>query len=177
MVIQKPALLSYIILFAIAGLLLNGCTPPTIATPVPAVGSCSLHLDETVTDEQAIEAILAAEGDLVVKQQIDDLMRLWAEGAKVTDAKNTPNDTADDQSWLDKDAIRNRYVRIVFPGAPKEAIPSDLKIQLEDKQATVIATTHIGAEISPAGDRWTLVKQGDCWLLADLTYNLESNKN
>lgn len=175
MVIQKPSLL--VILFAFAGLLLHGCTPPTIATPSPAVGSCSLHLSETGTDQQAIQAVLTAEGDLVVKQKIDDLMRLWAEGATVTDAKNTPNNPADDQSWLDKDAIRNRYVRIVFPGAPKEALHSDLKIQLTDEHATVVATTNIGTEISPAGDRWTLVKQGDCWLLESLTYNLESNKN
>jgi hypothetical protein len=136
-----------------------------------------LQLGDAVTDEQAIQAVLAAEGNLVVKQEIDDLMRLWAEGATVTDAKNTPKNSSDDQSWLDKDAIRNRYVRIVFPGAPKEAVPSDLKIQIEEQHATVVATTHIGTEISPAGDRWTLVKQGDCWLLESLTYNLESNKN
>lgn len=174
---QKPSLLYAFILFAIFSLLLYGCTTPTIATPAPAVGSCSLHLGETVTDQQAIQAVLTAEGDLVVKQQIDDLMRLWAEGSSVTDAKNTPNNAADDQSWLDKDAIRNRYVRIVFPGAPKEAVPSDLETQITGEHASVIATTHIGTEISPAGDRWTLIKQGDCWLIEGLTYNLESNKN
>jgi hypothetical protein len=177
MLTQKPSLRYCLLLVIILGIVLNGCTAPAIATPSPLVGSCSLHLEPTVTDQQTIQAVLAAEGNLVVKQQIDDLMRLWAEGSTVTDAKNTPNDTADDQSWLDKDAIRNRYVRIVFPGAPKEAVPSDLKIQVENEHATVIATTHIGNEISPAGDRWTLVKQSDCWLIESLTYNLESNKN
>jgi hypothetical protein len=37
----------------------------------------------------------------------------------------------------------------------------------------VSATTQIGDEVSPAGDRWTLVKHGNCWLLENLTYNLE----
>ena len=62
---------------------------------------------------------------------------------------------------------------MVFPGAPKEASPADLKITRDGDHATVIATTHIGSEVSPAGDRWMLLKQGSCWLLENLTYNLE----
>lgn len=138
------------------------------------LGSCSLELASTVADEEAIRSVLAAEGEFVVQQEIDALMALWSEGATITDAKNTPNHPNDDQSWLDKDAIRHRYVRTVFPGAPAKADPKDLQIQLMDNRAIVTATTQIGAEISPAGDRWVLVKQGACWEIQSLTYNLET---
>ncbi len=110
----------------------------------------------------------------MVKQEITPLMALWSDGSFVANAKNTPQDTTDDQFWLDKDAIRHRYVRTVFPGAPSQAAPADLTIQITGTQATVIATTNIGDEISPAGDRWTLIKQGNCWLIESLTYNLEA---
>ena len=137
-------------------------------------GSCSLQLAANTTDEEAITAVLMAEGKLVVAQNIDGLMTLWREGGEVIDAKNTPATADDDQRWLDKDAIRNRYVRIVFPGAPTQADPKDLQIQITDDQATITATTQIGDEVSPAGDRWVLVKQNNCWAIQSLTYNLET---
>jgi hypothetical protein len=116
--------------------------------------------------------MLRAEGQLVVDQQIEPLMALWADGSSITDAKNSP-DAADDQNWQDKDAIRHRYVRTVFPGAPAQASPADLQTTIAGDRATVMATTSIGSEVSPAGDRWTLVKRDGCWLLENLTYNLE----
>jgi hypothetical protein len=125
-------------------------------------------------DDAAISALLAAEGDFTVKQDIDSLMRLWAEGSRVVDAKNTPQDDADNQLWDGKDAIRHRYVRTVFPGNPSSAGPANLEITLEGDRAIVIATTRIGSEVSPAGDRWTLIRDGTCWLLESLTYNLET---
>lgn len=137
-------------------------------------GSCSLGLAPTVSDGEAIRSVITAEGELVVEQEIDALMALWGDGATVTDAKNTPDIPADDQAWLDKDAIRHRYVRTVFPGAPAQALPRDLQIQRLNNRAVVTATTQIGAEVSPAGDRWVLVKQGNCWEIQSLTYNLET---
>jgi hypothetical protein len=135
-------------------------------------GSCTLGLAAGVSDEDAIAAVLRAEGQLVVDQQIDPLMALWTDGSSITDAKNSP-EAADDQNWQDTDAIRHRYVRTVFPGAPAQATPADLQIVVTGDNATVRATTSIGSEVSPAGDRWTLVKRGGCWLLESLTYNLE----
>lgn len=128
-----------------------------------------------MSDEEAIQQVLEAEGELVVSQEIDLLMQLWNEGASVVDAKHTEVDTADDQQWLDKDAIRHRYVRTVFPGAPAMAAPKDLAIVINGTEATVTATTQIGNEISPGGDRWQLSKHGDCWGIDRLTYNLEHN--
>jgi len=153
--------------------------PAPTAEIVPTVqdetllGSCTLALSPTISDEEAIQQVLQAEGELVVTQEIDQLMQLWNTGASVVDAKHTEVDTADDQQWIDKDAIRHRYVRTVFPGAPTVVSPKDLTITLNGSEATVTATTQIGKEISPGGDRWNLSKQGDCWRIDRLTYNLE----
>jgi hypothetical protein len=150
--------------------LLRSEAPPT---PIPA-GSCTLALAPTAGDEAAISAVVSAEGELVVKQDITALMQLWGEGAFIANAKNTPTNQDDDQLWLDKDAIRHRYVRTVFPGAPTSASPKDLIIAIDGATAIVTATTNIGNELSPAGDRWELTKANGCWLIHSLTYNLES---
>ena len=155
------------------GVLLLAVTLTACAAPAPPAGSCTLDLPTGAGDEEAVAAVIHAEGQFVVDQQIDALMALWTDGSSITNAKNTPDAAQDDQFWRDKDAIRHRYVRTVFPGAATQATPADLKITLEGKRATVSATTRIGEEVSPAGDRWTLVKHGDCWLLENLTYNLE----
>lgn len=165
---QRFVLLIVIVMWVVAG-----CTAPPEPVSQPTIGSCSLQLAADSPDEAAITAVLMAEGKLMVAQQIDELMNLWRDGSEVVDAKNTPDNIADDQRWMDKDAIRNRYVRIVFPGAPTQADPKDLQIQITDDQAIITATTQIGNEVSPAGDRWVLVKQDNCWAIQSLTYNLE----
>lgn len=148
---------------------LAACTAPV----KPRGGSCTLDLPSGASDETAIQAVLRGEGELMVAQEIDQLMGLWGDGAYVSDGKHTPDDTTDDQFWRDKDAIRHRYVRTVFPGAPKTATPADLKIAITGDHAVVIATTQIGGEIAPAGDRWTLARHDGCWYIESLTYNLE----
>lgn len=145
---------------------------PEPAAPVVQGGSCSLGADFD-GDEAAINAVLHAEGELVVAQQIDPLLLLWLEEGRVVDAKNTPDNTDDDQSWDGIDAIRHRYVRTVFPGAPTTVQHFDQEITISGDRATVIASTEIGTESSPGGDRWELVKRDGCWYLATLTYNLE----
>jgi len=154
-----------------AGIVLAAC-----AAPVTSGGSCDLGLAPQTSDEVAIRAIIAAEGELVVTQQIDALMALWSDSAYVANAKNTPDRADDDQFWREKDAIRHRYVRTVFPGAPAAAAPADLQIEIDGSRAEVVATTHIGSEIAPAGDRWVLTKNGNCWFLESLTYNLEAQQ-
>lgn len=169
---KPPLLIAPLLSICLLALLLAGCK--AVAPPAAPVGSCTLGLPAGTSGEDAITAMLRAEGDLVVAQRIDDLMALWGEGASITDAKHTPADNADDQDWLGKDAIRHRYVRTVFPGAPAQATPADLQIAFTGgDRAVVTATTHIGGEVAPAGDRWTLVRRDDCWLLQNLTYNLE----
>ena len=154
---------------------LQGTGPDAALTAAPEpVGSCQLQLPSGANDEEAIRAVLRAEGELMVAQSITELMALWNAGSVVADAKNTPDNQDDDRQWLDKDAIRHRYVRTVFPGAPAAAQPADLAITIDGDRATVVATTNIGDEVAPAGDRWELRKVGDCWLIQSLTYNLEA---
>lgn len=140
-----------------------------------AHGSCSLGLADSSSNEDAIQAVLRAEGLFVVEQNIDALMALWIDGSYIRNAKNTAQDEGDDQLWSDVDAIRHRYVRTVFPGAPTEIQPADLKIEIAGDSAVVIATTRIGNEVSPSGDRWELKEQAGCWLIQSLAYNLEPN--
>ena len=143
---------------------------PTLA---PLIGSCTLNLDVNADDDAHIRAVLRAEGELMVSQQIDALMALWAEEGRVVNAKNTPADESDDQLWMGKDAVRHRYVRTVFPGAPTAAAPADMEIAIDGDSAVVTSTTHIGSEISTAGDRWQLQQLAGCWAIESLTYNLE----
>ena len=156
-------------------LLVAGCGRATPEAPPPTPtaigGSCTLP--NSNDDESAIRALLVAEGEFVVAQDIDPLMRLWAEDGRVIDAKNTPAVTDDDQVWDGKDAIRHRYVRTVFPGAPAIVDHGDQMITITSDQAQVESTTTIGSEVAPAGDRWEMVRQNDCWYLVSLTYNLE----
>jgi hypothetical protein len=155
----------------------NSATPEPTATPSPLGGSCTLaeSAASTITDdESAIRALLSAEGEFVVAQNIDALMQLWAEDSRIVDAKNTPDIDDDDQVWEGKDAIRHRYVRTVFPGAPALVDHGGESITIDGDQAQVESTTTIGSEVAPAGDRWQMVRQGECWYLASLTYNLEA---
>lgn len=158
-------------------LILTGCgagvTSSPTSSPAPRAGSCMLELGEGASDEDAIRAVVGAEGKLVVTQEVTPLMQLWTEDGFVADAKYTPDEEADDQRWIGSDAIRHRYVRTVFPGAPSAVQPADLDIVIDDARAVVRATTHIGDEVAPSGDRWELIKSDGCWYLNSLTYNLE----
>ena len=149
-----------------------GTLPTTVLSA--DIGSCSLGLSPTASDQDTIAALLGAEGDYVTQQDILALMRLWADDGRVVDAKHTPDVLEDDQTWQGADAIRHRYVRWVFPGAPAMAQPADLVINLAGEEAVVTSTTQIGDEVSPAGDRWRLVKSEGCWVIQELVFNLES---
>lgn len=166
-------LLPLLLLFAITACGSPPPTPQPTTTPAPLAGSCSLQLPEGASDEDAIRAILMAEGEFVVAQSIDPLMRLWADNGRVIDAKNTKEVTDDDQIWDGRDAIRHRYVRTVFPGAPALIDHSDETITLDGDHALVQATATIGDEVAPSGDLWEMERRDGCWYLLSLTYNLE----
>lgn len=137
-------------------------TPVRTPTPQPA------------TDEEAIRQLIRSEGQGVVAQDIAGLMDLWSPDAVIVDAKHTPDNPADDARWSGRDAIRERYVVLVFPGNPAAAGGADVKIELQGDRATATSTTVIGNEVSPGGDRWTLAKRDGRWWITGLTYNLEA---
>lgn len=133
---------------------------------------------QPATAEEAIRQLVVLEGRGLVSQDIEGLMGLWAADAVVTDAKHTPDDPTDDARWEGRDAIRERYVVLVFPGNPQTAGDPHVAITVDGEDegatATAIGTTTIGSEVSPGGDRWTFVKRDGRWWISSLTYNLEA---
>jgi hypothetical protein len=164
-------------LLVVLALSCAGCgdvqTPPPVAEPTPAV-ELSSPTPVPASDEEAIRFLLQAEGEGVVNKDIDRLMGLWAEEGFVADANHTPADGTDDLTWKGSYAVRDRYITAVFPGNPSTAAPTDLTIEINADRATVTATTRIGDEVSPAGDRWTFLRTPDGWRIESLTYNLEA---
>jgi hypothetical protein len=158
----------WLLLMMVCFALLAGCS-----TERSTAGSCGLTLSTDNDDTAAIRAVIEAEGRLVVAQEIEPLMALWQEAGYVSDAKQTPDRSDDDQFWRGVDAVRHRYIRTVFPGAPSAVAPANLEIHFDGDRAVVTATTRIGDEVAPAGDRWVLVKERGCWIIESLTYNLE----
>lgn len=150
--------------------LLVACAP--VKPPVEA-GSCGPAFPANMTDEEAISALLDAESAGVVRQDVVALMQLWSPDGRIVDAGHTPANSADDQTWQGADAIRHRYLYRVFPGAPAPAQSPEREITFEEGAAVVTATTRIGTEISPGGDRWRVVKSGNCWVIQELVFNLE----
>jgi hypothetical protein len=134
--------------------------PPTI-TPVPA------------NDKEALIQLIRAEGEGVVQQDIDRLVDIWAADGQIVDVNHTPDNPADDNKWVGRDAIRQRYVNLVFPSAPMQAGASDLQVTIEGPKAVVTSTTNIGNEVAAKGDRWTIEKREGRWYITSLTYNLE----
>lgn len=167
-----------VLLFAAFLISVVSCGDTTPPTPLPVV-KLPTKAPPTVTpmpanDEEAVAQLIRAEGEGVVQQDIDRLMDIWADDGAVIDAKNTPDDTSDDAKWEGKEALRQRYVNLVFPSAPMQAEAGDLQVTIEDNKATVLSTTNIGDEVSPKGDRWNLEKRNGRWYIVTLTYNLES---
>ncbi len=156
-------------------LLLSGCGMPKMPPPTP-IQPTSIPRTPTpvpATDEEAIVQLLAAEGEGVVQQDIERLMEIWAEDGAVIDARHTPDDTSDDLTWRGSDAIRQRYVTLVFPGNPTAAGATDVQLTIEGDAAEAHSTTHIGSEVAPGGDRWTFARREGRWFITSLTYNLE----
>lgn len=134
-----------------------------IRTPTP----------QPASDEEAIRQLILLEGQGLVSQDIEGLMGLWAPDAVVTDAKHTPANSDDDARWRGLDAIRERYVVLVFPGNPTTAEAKDIQIVIDGDRAIATSTTNIGGETAQGGDRWAFIKRDGRWWITELTYNLE----
>lgn len=164
------------ILVLLAATTLAACAAPTPASslgprPTAVVRTATPH---PASDEEAIRQLMLLEGQGVVSQDIEGLMGLWTTDAIIADAKHTPDDAGDDARWRGRDAIRDRYVVLVFPGNPSSAGAKDMKIEIQGDTATATSTTNIGNEVAVGGDRWTFVKREGRWWITGLTYNLET---
>ena len=173
---RKFVIVAFVIILSSLVVSCGGGSAP--ATPLPVVKlppkATPTPTPVPANDEEAVVQLITAEGEGVVQQDIDRLMDIWAEDGQIVDAKNTPDTESDDAKWQGKDAIRQRYVNLVFPSAPMQAEASDLQIDLDGSKAVVTSTTNIGDEISPSGDRWDLEKRNGTWYIVALTYNLEA---
>lgn len=129
-------------------------------TPVPA------------NDEEAIRQLIVAEGEAVVQQDIDRLEAMWARDGVITDANRTPNNPADDKTWKNWSAIRDRYVNIVFPSNPAFAEHPNIRVTITGDSATAIADTKIGVTNLKDNDRWTFRKIDGQWKITSLTFGL-----
>jgi len=137
-------------------------------SPAPATPTA-----QPATDVEAIRQLILLEGQGVVRQDLAGLTNLWAPEAVITDAKHTPDQSADDARWPGRDAICQRYTVLVFPANPAVNSPTEIAIAIDGDRATAVSTTRIGQEVSPGGDRWSFVKREGRWWITELTYNLE----
>ncbi len=161
-----------VVLLVLVGIASCGAPRPSTLGEKPTVVPRT-PTRQPASDDEAVRQLIAAEGAAVVAQDIAGLMDLWADDAVITDAKHTPDDATDDATWRGKDAIRSRYVVLVFPGNPQAAGARDVQVQVSGDKATATSTTAIGSEVSRGGDRWSFVKRDGRWWIASLTYNLE----
>lgn len=143
--------------------------PPAQPTPTPTARPGS--------DDEAVWLLVNAEAEGIARQDIELLMSIWADGAVITDANHTPDNSTDDLVWRGKEAIRERYQVMVFPSAPTAVTHPDLYTQVSGSTATARSTTTIGGEVEPGGDHWAFEKtaNGD-WKITGLIYNLEVKK-
>jgi ketosteroid isomerase-like protein len=173
---MRLRVLSLLVLAALLALVACRGPQPTSALGPRPTAALRTPTPQPASDEDAIRQLIVAEGQRVVDQDITGLMELWASDAAVTDAKHTPDNSSDDARWRGRDAIRERYVVLVFPGNPGLNAPKDMRIEIDGDTAAAASTTVIGQEVSPGGDRWTFARRDGRWWVTGLTYNLEPKK-
>ncbi len=142
--------------------------PPTTRTrtPTPVPG----------TKEEAVRQIINAECEAVVQQDIDRLQGIWAPDGVIVDANHTPDNTADDVTWKNWEAVRDRYVNIVFPSNPTFCEHPNVQVTVTGDSATATTGVKIGVTDAPNSNKWVFKMVGDAWRISTLTYNLNPQK-
>jgi hypothetical protein len=138
---------------------------PLSPTPSPTAPPAS--------DQEAILALMAAEAEAAVQDDAGRLLQLWAADGLIRDANHTPDDLADDHTWIGHDAILSRYLTIVFPLYLTQLARADVHLTVDGDAAAATATTLIEGEVSPGGERWTFVRLNGEWRIASIVFNLE----
>jgi hypothetical protein len=148
--------------------------------PVPTVRSAPprerTKTPTPATPEEAVRQLINAECESVVQQDIDRLQGIWASDGVVTDANHTAENTSDDVTWKGWDAIRDRYVNIVFPSNPTFCEHPDAQVSINGDTATAVTGIKIGVTNAPNSNKWTFKKTQDIWRITSLTYNLDPQR-
>lgn len=142
-------------------------TPPNVQTQAPRERTAT---PVPASDEEAIRQLINAECEAVVQQDIDRLQGMWAANGVVTDANYTKDNTADDVTWKNWDALRDRYVNIVFVSNPTFCENRDIQVTINGN--TAVADSAISIGVTKNSNAWTFIKDGSGWKIASLTYNL-----
>jgi ketosteroid isomerase-like protein len=150
-----------------------GAQNPTVPTAQPAPPHERTKTPTPATPEEAIRQLINAECEAVVQQDIDRLQDIWASDGVVTDANHTPDNASDDVTWKGWDAIRDRYVNIVFPSNPTFCEHPDAQVTIGGDTATAVTGVRIGVTNARNSNKWAFSKASDAWKIAALTYNLD----
>lgn len=155
-----------------------GCGGPstTVApTPIPGGGGKTITRTPTpvpASDEEAIRQLINAECEAVVQQDVDRLQAMWSPSGVVMDANHTKDNTGDDVTWKNWDALRDRYVNIIFPSNPTFCEHPNVQVTINGNNATATSSVKIGTTNCDNCNLWAFTKTGDGWKIASLTYNL-----
>lgn len=150
-----------------------GCVPD-LPTPPPPPPPSRTRTPTPIasTEEEAIRQRIDAEGEAVVQQDIDRLQDMWASDGVVTDANRTPDNPSDDKTWKGWQAIRDRYVNIVFPSNPALAEHPNTRVTITGDTASAVSDTKIGVTNAKDNDKWTFRKITGQWKITSLTFGV-----
>jgi ketosteroid isomerase-like protein len=164
----KKVLFLGVLLALILGIV--GCGNDVPPPPPPRAAITRTPTPVPSNDEEAIKQLINAEGEAVVQQDIDRLQGMWASDGVITDANRTPDNPSDDKTWKSWQAIRDRYVNIVFPSNPTLADHPNIRITVSGDTATAVSDTKIGITNVKDNDKWTFRKITAQWKLTSLTF-------
>ncbi len=153
-----------------------GCTttPPTPPAVQPQATRVRTATPVPASDEEAIRQLINAECEAVVQQDVDRLQGMWSNNGVVMDANHTKDNTGDDVTWKNWDALRDRYVNIIFPSNPTFCEHPNIQVTINGNNATATNDLKIGTTNCANCNAWTFVKDGAGWKIASLTYNLQA---
>ncbi len=160
-----------VLLVAVVGC---GGTSPTPPTGVTDTGTTKVRTPTPTpaTDEEALRQLINAECEAVVQQDVDRLQAMWSANGLVTDANHTKDNTSDDVTWKNWDALRDRYVNVIFPSNPTFCEHANIQAKVTLPNATATSSVKIGTTNCNDCNIWTFTKGNDGWKITSLTYNL-----
>lgn len=143
------------------------------STPILLARTLTPSPAPLASDRESILALMDAEADAALHDDAAPLLEIWSPDGTIRDANHTPQNPADDHTWVGHDAILSRYLTIVFPLHLTQLRRADVALTIRDNTAIATASTVIEGEVSPNGEEWTFVRTNEHWLIQSITFNLE----